>query len=62
MAETGELERLMGLLGITRRELAALTDTHINTVHGWVSGKRRVPKVVLAYLELRLKVKKLVEV
>ena len=46
-------------LGLSQKDLARLTETHINTVNRWAAGQSRAPRVLRRYLELRLKVRKL---
>lgn len=55
---TAYLHGLMALHGISRNEVAELTDTRINTVHHWCSGKQWViPRDTLRALAYDLKMR-----
>ena len=48
----GEFGRLFRACGLSQGDLARLTDTHVNTVSRWNTGKSVPPGAVLAFLRL----------
>lgn len=53
--------QLLDELGWSQTLLAKVTGVHQSTVSRWLNRGATPPKVVLAYLELRLQLKRLTE-
>ena len=54
-----DLKERLRELDMTQAEFSRIADVEYTTVNRWVLGKRPIPGLVWAYLDLRLKIRDL---
>ena len=57
--DQSSIEEKLEILGWTQKDLIARIEVNKTTVSRWMTGKARIPKIVLLYLDLIIKIKDL---
>lgn len=59
--QNADLRRALNELDMSQADLARIAEVDTTTVSRWANGRRRIPGLVWAYLDLKREVRELAE-